>query len=746
MAHGFVKIEKFVDEIKEGDYVIPHFQRDFDWKPNQVCELFNSILNEYYAGTILLWALEDKDRELKMWDSLWGTDKSEKPTKAILDGQQRLSSIFYALSAPKKSFPHKQAYYYFFIDLDKTFQGNEDESIIYKIHRHYHSVKSFLKEKENLINHGLFPLCLLTDNEFMKSTEYEKWIQEYAESRKKELEINSFQVTRKIEGILKYQFLTETLEKKEPKEICTIFANINSKGLRLSVFDLMNAFLYPKEIHLRKEWENLDYEELKQIGSDMKVQLLKLMSLYKQNYCSSTYLYNLIPGSTIKDRQGNISILIKNKEEFNKLWQDAAKYSEKARKKIMNSGLGDFGAIKSLFIPNTTIIPVMGALLKHYESNPSKKIDERKFWQKIEKWYWCAVISGDYSGSSDSIMAKDYRELKEWFKDDTKIPDRISQITSTYIEDRLNLLKAKHTNNSRYCAVLNLLALKSAKDFYNGRQLGTYPSKEINDHHIFPKKSKIKISSEKMDCILNRTLIFDETNNKIKNKTPKDYYEEIIEKIGGEKKAEEMMSTHFINSKSIKFLKENDFNGFIKEREKTIKNEIKKILGITSTEERNVIIPGHEYDNENKYLSYIEDSEEFIYIIDPYFRENSLRLISKGLKNNNSIKEVKIIMKLHTIDEDFKNAFKKFSTQMKNEKEIESEIRVITESKTSSKLHNRYLITKNKSFDFVSADTVSRGQLSHIKEIDDIKPLFEEFWKQGKNLLQDWNKIIASKK
>ena len=105
MAHANTSIRNFIGDIKKGDYVIPHFQRDFDWRPNMVADLFESILHGYYAGTILLWGLGSNERNLKMWDPLWGTEGSDKPNKAILDGQQRLSSIYYALCAPKKKFP-----------------------------------------------------------------------------------------------------------------------------------------------------------------------------------------------------------------------------------------------------------------------------------------------------------------------------------------------------------------------------------------------------------------------------------------------------------------------------------------------------------------------------------------------------------------------------------------------------------------------------------------------------------------
>ena len=114
----------------------------------------------------------------------------------------------------------------------------------------------------------------------------------------------------------------------------------------------------------------------------------------------------------------------------------------------MNSGDNDFGAIKNLFIPNTTIIPVLGSLLFYYDNNLKSILSEKEFFEKIKKWYWCAVLSGDYSGSSDSTMARAYREMLDWFQDDDKTPERVKKVTSVYIDQTLNLENVNSIRNS----------------------------------------------------------------------------------------------------------------------------------------------------------------------------------------------------------------------------------------------------------------------------------------------------------
>ncbi|KUK43726.1 MAG: Uncharacterized protein XD72_1890 [Methanothrix harundinacea] len=156
--------------------------------------------------------------------------------------------------------------------------------------------------------------------------------------------------------------------------------------------------------------------------------------------------------------------------------------------------------------------------------------------------------------------------------------------------------------------------------------------------------------------------------------------------------------------------------------------------------DRTLIAPGKDYDNIQNYKSHIEDAEDFVYILDPYYNENSLRLLREGLINNSSVKTIKILTKPNTIDEAFKDSYSDFAKQMRKEG-IAIEFRVVVDTKTQGAIHNRYLITKNRSYDFVSADTMQRGQLSHIKEVSDVKPIFDQFWENGKELLSCWTEI-----
>ncbi|EMR73009.1 hypothetical protein MCGE09_00325 [Thaumarchaeota archaeon SCGC AB-539-E09] len=741
MAHGFESVRDLVNTVKKGDYVIPHFQRDFDWSASMVSDLLISIIHDYYAGTLLFWQLEDKEKKLEMWDPVWGSIKGKKPNKAILDGQQRLSSLHYAINAPETAFPKRSSYYYFFIDLNKFYNGNEDESVFYRHQVHYRDVDSF-KTDYSLAKEGYFPVCLLSDSVYLISPEYTKWLEVYSDIRKQNKlpEKTTLEINNLLRSMLEFSFFTETLEKKEIPEICTIFARINSKGLKLNIFDLLNAFLYPHDIQLKKYWENIHYEKLKELDDRMKVYLLKFMSLVIQRYCSTKYLYNLIPGSKIRDRSRKETILIKDKEEFMKLLEDGTKYLENARINIMNVGLNDYGAIKNKYIPNTTMLPVLAAINYTYDKELSKMVDKDTLLQKIYRWYWCSAISGDYSGSSDTVMAKDYVDMLNWLQDDEAIPERVSKIDSIYIDTQIDFTKTRNTNNSRYCVILNLIALNQAIDFYNGRPLATYEADDINDHHIFPLKSGLQINDDLIDSILNRTLIHYDTNLKILNDKPSNYYNKILKHFNGDvQKVNQLFGSHFISEKGIKYLMNNKFAEFIEERNIVIKNTLKKELGLKKFNDGSLIQPGMGYDNEIKYMAFIESCIDKIHLCDNYVNKNTIRLINEALKNNDTITEIKILTSLNEyLDASFKDSFSRFKRQCKSQG-ISAELRVLQHKKILP--HDRYLVSPNASYNFISADTASRGQYSHITKIPDWSNNFNEFWEMGIDLLNNWEKF-----
>ena len=90
-----------VDRACQGHVVLPEFQRSFIWKRRAVEELLVSIFNEYFIGSLLtLNVIPDSVPFRARAIEGIQNDVPLRPEKMVLDGQQRITSIYYALYGP----------------------------------------------------------------------------------------------------------------------------------------------------------------------------------------------------------------------------------------------------------------------------------------------------------------------------------------------------------------------------------------------------------------------------------------------------------------------------------------------------------------------------------------------------------------------------------------------------------------------------------------------------------------------
>ena len=106
MYHPGGTINQALDKIASNAYVLPAIQREFVWSPDQICKLFDSIMQGYPFGDFLFWRIEPARsgdfryygfvREYHQRDNPHCPDLGPLPNReitAVLDGQQRLTAF-----------------------------------------------------------------------------------------------------------------------------------------------------------------------------------------------------------------------------------------------------------------------------------------------------------------------------------------------------------------------------------------------------------------------------------------------------------------------------------------------------------------------------------------------------------------------------------------------------------------------------------------------------------------------------
>ena len=99
-------IKEALDSVASHEYVLPAIQREFVWRPEQVCNLFDSVMQGYPFGEFMFWRVEaqhsgqyrwyDFVREYHQRDDPHCPELgpiNNKPLTAVLDGQQRLTAF-----------------------------------------------------------------------------------------------------------------------------------------------------------------------------------------------------------------------------------------------------------------------------------------------------------------------------------------------------------------------------------------------------------------------------------------------------------------------------------------------------------------------------------------------------------------------------------------------------------------------------------------------------------------------------
>lgn len=587
-----VSLNTLINRLKEGRFVIPDFQREFEWRPWDVRELMRSIFLDYYIGSLLLWKGKRENFAALSCEPVYGYDGNGSPEYIVLDGQQRLTAMYYAFLAPDMPLPNRSFRAFYFMRVDKFMSEEYDEAFHYDwLTKRWSKV---LSDRKAQYTEHLFPLSVVGSGGW----DLPNWVQGYEQfwsEKAKAASASGDSVTDEfarhaenakafgehLKGITE-QYQISYIELDQDlgvDKVCDIFTQINSRGIRLDAFDLINALLKPKGLQLKHLWREAA-PRLEFVETDkMNVYILQVMSILRQAYCSPNYLYFLLPGQEkpVRDPDGTRrkEILVSDTKDFEARWRVAVDALENAIKLLRHPQ--EFGAISSNYLPYVSILPVFAALQSHVKTLPAhRQLDAQR---KIRHWYWASVFTNRYSGSVESTAARDFLDLKAWLDDDIAEPALILEFKTRF--KNLELRKENKRGTSVYNGIFNLLVLQGARDWMTGNvpQHG-----DLDDHHIVPQSWGLKnLSGKLVHTILNRTPLTADTNrNVIGKRLPNAYLPELIAS-NGEQAVRAILESHFISPAAQAILLRDpftpdDFEAFIAERQRTIQEAIENLL------------------------------------------------------------------------------------------------------------------------------------------------------------------------
>lgn len=564
-------ISELMFGINEGKIQLPDFQRGWVWEDNRIQALIASITNNYPVGAAMFLEYGNKNVRFK-YRVLEGSPSSNNmPSELILDGQQRLTSIYSALynSAPvhTRTDKGKEIYRYYYIDIkealnpecdrtDAVFSVPENRIVTSNFGR---DVELDLSDRTKEFEKKMFPLNII-----LNFTEVQNWQNQYyaycnydPKTIKEFTEFN----TSVIMQTMQYKMPVILLGKETPKEaVCQVFENVNTGGVSLTVFELVTAIFAMDDFELRKDWET---RQNKFFTGDL-LSVITATDFLVACTLLSTYI-----------KAGTVSC--KKKDVLNLSLDDYKKYAESLSNGFVEAEkmLQEERIFSSRDLPySTQLIPlaVICTLL-----NDGNKIKAANIKKKIKQWYWCGVFGEMYGSANETRYVNDVVGVMEWVKDNTVVPKTVQE--AYFNPTRLLTLQSRQS--AAYKGIMALLLKNHCKDFISGREMDftVYKSENIDIHHIFPKvySEKENYPREKWNSIVNKTPITYSTNREIGGTAPSLYLEKIENK--GQVDADTLdgyLKSHWIDVDSCR---NNDFDKHIVHRAKMLLNSIEGATG-----------------------------------------------------------------------------------------------------------------------------------------------------------------------
>lgn len=232
-------IREILDLVPRGQIRVPAFQRGFVWDSDQVAFLMDSLYKQYPFGSLLLWRTREQLRHERSLGPFRLPDRNpDYPIDYVLDGQQRLTSIFGVFQTdiePDPMVPWTDIYF----DLGADAHAQESQFV------------ALPNEQVDPRRH--FPLRTL-----FNSIPYRRATQQLGDQDI--IRIDEMQARFK-ESRIPFQLLTT----EDRARVAIVFARINRTGVPLDTLQLLTAWTWSEEFDLQQQFDDLR-DELSRFG------------------------------------------------------------------------------------------------------------------------------------------------------------------------------------------------------------------------------------------------------------------------------------------------------------------------------------------------------------------------------------------------------------------------------------------------------------------------------------------------
>lgn len=521
------KYQDLINDIDKGIIKIPKFQREFVWPIEKTAALLDSIVKGYPIGTFIIWKTDHRMGDVKNIGNipLPATPK-DRQVEYVLDGQQRMTSLFAAFRGAKiqrANSRNETNFSEIYVDLASDL-ADDDQIVITKLPP---------------VPHKCVPLGDII------AFDWNVGMRLAAAG----LSNDDLALAGKIkEAFTTYDFSLVTLTRNDIDSAIEVFTRINTGGSVLTLFEIMVAKTYDEErkFDMQERWNALE-KRMKKVGFNgvSPSTILSLLSLIlsKTGECKRTTILGLEKEAIIDEWDAVVSSL-----------EGAIDYVRRAYR-----------------IPVSSLLPYDAMLVPlAYFLHTKKKAPSGNEILRLREFFWRAALTSRYSASSETMLSQDKRRMDEILTGDLTPWADLQKLD---IENAQALIETNFsTSNARCKAILCLLAHEQPKDFDTNGTVSVdnvflKTSASRNYHHFFPRSYLTKAGIGNENSVVNITLVSDQLNkHEIRARAPKDY---IIAFQKTNRHMVDSLASHMIDRHGMG-IDEDDYGLFLAQRGKKI--------------------------------------------------------------------------------------------------------------------------------------------------------------------------------
>lgn len=435
-----LSIRQLLEKVGGGNIRVPAFQRGFVWDADKVAYFMDSLYKGYPFGSLLFWRTRAQLKtERKLGPFVLPDRDPEYPIDYVLDGQQRITSIFGVFQT------------------DLTAQTDEDWTAVHfdlQADPVAQQSQFMVLSQSEVEPSRHFPLHVLFD-----VVGYRNVTSGLAEGLLER--IDALQAKFKEVRIPVQTFSTE-----DRATVAIVFERVNRKGVELDTLQLLSAWTWSDEFDLQQAFKNLS-SDLKpfgfaDVGEDTNL-LLRCCAAVLEGEASPDTLVD-IEGARVRERFGDIVNGIKGAIDF-------------LRRDLQVQSVNN--------LPFLTLLVPLSAYFAGPEDQSVKVTSEQR--TRLIRWFWRSCFSRRYSGGVLRNLKTDIEEIKK-LRDgqESKLDSFQAAIPADFFLQ--NLFRIDSVNTKTFVL---MLANRGPLSFVSGgpidleKVLRDYNRNEF--HHLYPR-------------------------------------------------------------------------------------------------------------------------------------------------------------------------------------------------------------------------------------------------------------------